>query len=206
MNAKAASRHSSGLGGTGQAGMSAEGAYIGGDSALLGACRAGDSAAWRVLYGTHFRFVHRVAQSLGTPGEELEDVCQDVFVVAFKKLSAFREGQIRTWLYRIAANVVSSRHRRRRLERALHSFLGTAPAAEHAPGADRAVETRQAGELVSRALERMAPLKREVFVLYEIEGLSGAEIAELVGCPPETVRTRLFHARKEFERFVERSP
>jgi RNA polymerase sigma-70 factor, ECF subfamily len=170
-----------------------------GSLALVERCRAGDSPAWRELYDAHFDFVYRVARRLGTPIAELDDVCQEVFLVAFRKLRAFRTGQLTTWLYRICANVVSDRHRRRRVRRAFQELWGEPeePVAELTP--DRELESREAEVLVGRLLERMAPKKREVFVLYEMEGMSGEAIADLVGCKVDTVWTRLHYARKEFE-------
>jgi len=171
-----------------------------GSLALVERCRAGDSPAWRELYEAHFDFVYRVARRLGTPAEELEDVCQEVFVVAFRKLEAFQTGQLTTWLYRICANVVSDRHRRRRVRRAFQAlFHGRPDEVALAPAPDRDYEAREAENLVSRVLEKMAPKKREVFVLYELEGLSGEAIAAAVGCKVETVWTRLHYARREFE-------
>lgn len=171
-----------------------------GESALLDRCRAGDVAAWRQLYDAHFDFVYRVARRLGTPMEELEDVCQEAFLVAFRKLGSFREGRFSTWIYRIAANVASDRHRRRRVRRTFAALWGQPRDPEpSARTPEREYESAEAEALVSRILERMAPKKREVFALFELEGLSGDEVAERVGCKVATVWTRLFHARKEFE-------
>jgi RNA polymerase sigma-70 factor (ECF subfamily) len=164
---------------------------------VLERCRARDESAWKELYDAHFDFVFRVARRLGTPAEEAEDVVHDVFVVVYRKLDSFQEGRLTTWLYRIAANVVSDRHRRRRVRTAfskLGLWIGAAP--EETP--ERIAERSSAQRAVERVLERMAPKKREVFALFELEGLSGDEIAERLGCPTNTVWTRLHHARKEF--------
>ena len=64
------------------------------------------------------------------------------------------------------------------------------------------LESREAERIVADVLQKMAPKKREVFALYELESLSGEEIAERVGCPVATVWTRLHHARKDFERIA----
>lgn len=165
---------------------------------LLARCRDGDGSAWRQLYDAHFDFVYRVARRLGTPVEELEDVCQETFLVAYRKLASFHEGRLTTWLYRICANISSDRHRRRRIRRAFLEVWSTRPtAAPRTP--ERDYESAEAEALVSRVLEKMSPKKREVFALFELEGLSGDEVAERVGCKVGTVWTRLFHARKEFD-------
>jgi RNA polymerase sigma-70 factor (ECF subfamily) len=205
---EARSGHSEGMGTSPAAvpsSVGVEAAEMTGEGELLDRCRSGDVAAWRRLYDAHFDFVYRVARRLGTPLEELEDVCQETFLVAFRKLDAFREGRFSTWLYRIAANVASDRHRRRRVRRAFAELWGGNREDGAELGAvsprtpETAYESAEAEALVSRILERMAPKKREVFALFEVEGLSGEEIAERVGCKVATVWTRLFHARKEFE-------
>jgi RNA polymerase sigma-70 factor (ECF subfamily) len=170
------------------------------DLALVERCRAGSEAAWRELYEAHFDFVWRTARRLGTPDAELDDVVQESFLVAWDKLAAFRHGRFTTWLFRITANVVSGRHRRRRVRETFLSWFERAPAAPGPRTPDAALESKDAQRQVAAVLARMAPKKREVFALFELEGLSGEEVAERVGCGVDTVWTRLFHARKDFER------
>jgi len=167
---------------------------------LFARCRAGEERAWRELFDEHYAFVHRVARRLGTPQSEVEDACQEVFVVVFRKIGDFRHGRFPTWLYRIVANVVSDRYRRRRFREGLRELAGRVLpfALAPAPTPEAALGQRDAEESVGRVLARMSPTKREVFALYELENLSGEEIAERVGCKVETVWTRLFYARKEF--------
>ena len=89
---------------------------------VLARAREADPAAWRQLYEQHFDFVFGVTAKLGTPAGEIEDVVQETFVVVFRKLSSFTEGRFTTWLYRICANIVSDRHRRRSRRRALDAL------------------------------------------------------------------------------------
>jgi RNA polymerase sigma-70 factor, ECF subfamily len=169
----------------------------------LARCRAGDGSAWKALHDAHFAFVWKIARRLGTPPEELEDVCQEAFLVAFRKLPDFHAGQLTTWLYRITANIVSVRHRRRKVRRAFRALFGPTeqdPATFRTPLQD--AEAREAEAQVARVLEQMAPKKREVFALFELEGLRGEEIADRLGCKVATVWTRLHHARKDFERLA----
>ncbi len=175
------------------------------DFSLLERCRAGDEPAWKVLYEANFDFVYRVAKRLGASGAEVEDVCQDVFIVAFRKLGDFKEGQIRTWLYRITARAVSDRHRRVRVRGALQTLFGKRSDEMVVTATpERQVSSAQTSLAVGDILADMAPKKREVFALFELEGWTGEEIAEKVGCKLETVWTRLFHARREFRRVAEK--
>ncbi len=173
------------------------------DEGLLERCRAGDDASWRAFFEAHHDFVHRSVRRLGVPTPEADDLTQEVFVIAFQKLDAFKEGKVTTWLYRIAANLVSDRHRSRNLREALLGLFGASEKTRtHERTAAHDYEARESEAQVAKVLQRMAPKKREVFVLYELEQLPGEEIAERVGCPVGTVWTRLHHARKDFERIA----
>lgn len=171
------------------------------EDGLIERIRAGDAAAWKPFYEAHFDFVYRVARRFGTPPGEADDVVQETFTVAFRKLDSFREGEVRTWLYRIAANVSSGRSRRRRVRDIVRSVLGGEPEAT-SPAADRRHDAMEAHEQVSEVLARMSAKKREVFALYELEGLSGEEIAARLGCKVDTVWSRLHYAREDFQRIA----
>jgi len=170
---------------------------------LLERCLRGEGAAQRDFYERYARFVLRTARRLGTPPEEIEDVAQEVFSIAFRKMDRFREGQLSTWLYRICSNRVQHHHRARRVRWAFARVLGSGASGSlgSEPGLQERELTRQEDERqFSEILARMSPKKREVLVLFEIEGLSGEAIAERVGCPLDTVWSRLYHARREFAR------
>jgi RNA polymerase sigma-70 factor (ECF subfamily) len=168
------------------------------DVALVDRCRDGDAQAWRVLYDTHFDFVWRTARRLGAPEADAEDVAQEAFTVAFHRLGQFHYGRFGTWLYRIVANVVSSRMRRRKVRDFFAGFLG-ASEDTHAPSVEGRVEARRTLAQVEQLLRLLTREKREVFALFEIEGLSHEQISELTGVKVETVRTRLHYARKDFD-------
>ena len=158
---------------------------------------------WKAFYDAHFDFVYRTARRLGTPESEAEDVAHDVFVVVHRRLGTFRGGKVTSWLYRITANVSSAAHRRRRVRRAFEQ-LNVWVGADLPQTPARSAELRSASEQVDQILERMSPKKREVFALFEVAGLAGDEIAARIGCPVNTVWTRLHHSRKEFVRIGRR--
>ncbi len=172
------------------------------DDALIGRCRAGDGGAFRALYVLHFPAVQRLARRLGTPPSEVDDVTQEVFAAAFAKLDRFGGGRFDHWVHRICANVVTDHHRRRRVRESFGWLLRSAPELDVStgPSPERAASAREAEVRVGEILARMRPKQREVFALFELEGLSGEEIAERVGCPLGTVWTRLHHARAAFVR------
>jgi RNA polymerase sigma-70 factor, ECF subfamily len=171
------------------------------DAELARLAAAGDAAAFRALYEAHFDFVLRTCRRMGLPEHDAEDAAQEVFLVAHRKLRSFAQGKLSTWLFRIASNVVSARHRRKRVRDTL-SALWLRPDDREAAPADAGLHAREAARRVGDVLARLSPKKREVFALYELEGLQGEEIAALVGCSLPTVWTRLHYARRDFMRIA----
>lgn len=155
------------------------------------------------LFVEHAQLVRRAVIRMAGPGADVEDLVQEVFLVAVRKADTFAgRSQATTWLYGITLRVISQRRRRARLWR----FFGLddAPALVEERTPDRLFEHREASTTVYRVLDKLSERKRTVFLLYELEGCSGEEIATLVGCPLKTVWTRLFHARHEFAQHVAR--
>ncbi len=171
------------------------------DGALVRRALEGDKAAFRALYLAEFEFVLRTCIRFGLGESDAEDAAQETFQIAHRKLARFTQGRFSTWLYRIAANVVADVHRRRRVREALLSLW--MPREEPlAPSPDEPVHQADAARQVRAVLARMSAKKREVFVLYELEGLPGEEIAERIGCNVATVWTRLHYARQEFKKIA----
>jgi RNA polymerase sigma-70 factor (ECF subfamily) len=159
--------------------------------------------ALRRLYGDHADFVRRVVLKLGGPSTDADDLMQEVFLVALHRLSMLQDpASARSWLYGISVRVVSAARRRAKLRRVFALDETHEPTSGETPGS--AFEKREASERVYRLLDKIAEKKRAVFIMYELEGMSGEEIAEVVGAPVKTVWTRLFHARKEFLARLER--
>lgn len=173
------------------------------DAELAGRAANGDAAAFRAIFDASFDFVLRTCRRLGLGDADAEDAAQETFLVAHRKLASFSEGKLSTWLFGIASRVVTARHRRRRVREAL-SLRWLRPDEREAPPADAGVLAGEAARQVGEVMARLSPKKREVFALYELEGLSGAEIAALAGCSVETVWTRLHYARRDFMRIARR--
>jgi RNA polymerase sigma-70 factor, ECF subfamily len=176
---------------------------------LIERCRRDERAAQDELY---HRFRRQVAGNLyRVLGDrtDLDDLVQEVFVIAFRGLERFRgDARLSTWLYRICVNVALGRIRTRKRRPTAYSVQdleATTPdpsLTERPETPERSLERRQDQERVYRALETLAPKKRVVLYLHEIEGLDLKEIAYLVDSNPVTVRTRLFYARREFYKAI----
>lgn len=159
--------------------------------------------AFAELYDRYFAFVWRAAQHRGVPKASLDDVVQEVFIVVHRKLPEFEgRSSIRTWLAGIVRWVVTDYARKRGNQPAGEALLEHA-APTHATPSD-ALERKAAVELLEALLARMSDEQREVFVLHELEHLSGLEIAELLGLNDNTVWSRLRAARKIFQEGVTR--
>jgi RNA polymerase sigma-70 factor, ECF subfamily len=179
------------------------------ERSLVKRCKAGERQAHDELY---HRFRRQIAANLfrvqGDRGE-LDDLVQEVFVIAFRGLANFRhEAQLSTWLYRICLNVSFGRMRTR-LRRPppimvadLEHTTNVASSVERPESPERSLERRQDQERVYAALAKLPPKKRIVLYLHEIEGRDLKEIAYLIDSNPVTVRTRLFYARREFYRIL----
>lgn len=168
------------------------------DVLLVERCRAGDAIAWQRLYDGHFGFAWNTARRLGLPESEVEDVVQESFLLAHQHLGRFHQGRFSTWLFRIISNAVANRHRRRRVRDFFTGMFSSSQRGAAAPSPEAQVGARLELEQVAQVLARMSAKKREVFALFELEGLPHDAIAERLGIPSATVRTRLFHARTEF--------
>jgi RNA polymerase sigma-70 factor, ECF subfamily len=179
-------------------------------SAATGQPRESGAAAldFAVVYEANFTFVWRAARRLGVQPADTDDVVQEVFVVAHRKLGSFEgRAQVKTWLFKILLHVV--RHYQRTQQRK--------PAHRPTAGADldglldlnalgpgEAAERAEAVRLLDGLLGQLDADKREVFVLAEIEQMSCVEIADVLAANLNTVYSRLRAARQEFERAVAR--
>jgi RNA polymerase sigma-70 factor (ECF subfamily) len=174
---------------------------------LVSRAAAGDRGAFRKLYERHRHDVARLAYRMLGPRADLDDVVQEVFVQVVRSLPDFR-GQARfsTWLHRVTVNVVLMHRRSARSRPVLSDPLPLETAGTDDVRPDEDAERRERVRAFGRLLDRLADKKRVVFVLHELEGLPPSEIAQIVGAPVLTVRTRLFYARRELEAMLAEEP
>lgn len=153
----------------------------------------------RLLYLEHAASLRLTLARLAGNTLDPDDLLQEVFVVALRKARDLgRADSRKAWLCGVAVKVATTRRRTARLLR----FLGLQDAAQFASpeSPQRSLEQRYASLRVGTVLNALSDAKRSVFVLYEQQGFSGEEIAQALGIPLKTVWTRLFHARREFEK------
>jgi RNA polymerase sigma-70 factor, ECF subfamily len=153
------------------------------------------------LYRAQARTVARWAARLGGPGIDVEDAVHEVFLIAKRRLRSFEgNAKITTWLFRTTEKVALTARRKQRLRR----WLARVPESERPgmgdaqPTPSEALERRQTAAGVYRVLDRLPEKQRRILILFELEGLSTQEIADLIGGRLATVRVWLFRARAKF--------
>jgi RNA polymerase sigma-70 factor (ECF subfamily) len=165
---------------------------------LLEQCISGDQEAWRALHRKYFPVATSFLRRLGVRESDLEDAAQEVFVQVFRYLPRFRgQAEFSTWLYQLC---ITQRRRMRRsyfvrdlLNRV---FLQKHPYASiSGPGFSEELAQRR----LDAALAKLPEAERVVFVLYEMQNLSGPEVAAIVGAKPATVWRRLHYARRSLQ-------
>jgi RNA polymerase sigma-70 factor (ECF subfamily) len=154
---------------------------------------------FRALFDEQVDFVWRVLRRYGVPDRDVDDLCQEVFLIVHRKLAEFEgRSSVRTWIYGIAARTAIAARRKAYVRRESLEPTMYEPGVE-ATQSEQADQRRELS-LVESVLATMDSEKREAFVLYELEGLSVAEVAHAVGVPENTALYRLHRAREELER------
>jgi RNA polymerase sigma-70 factor (ECF subfamily) len=163
--------------------------------------------AFAQVVAENYERIYNVIYRLVNDDEEAADLTQDTFVAAYRAYGRFRhESSAYTWLYRIAVNLTKNRFEKQQRVGAREAFSLDAPLQLDSDEVTRQVEdwalsperVSENDELGAIVLREVAALKydyREVVVLRDLEGLSYREIAEVLGCSVEAVKSRLFRAR-----------
>jgi RNA polymerase sigma-70 factor (ECF subfamily) len=175
------------------------------DHELIAASRAGQTQAFGQLVQRYQdRLFNTLVATLGSL-EDARDVAQETFILAFQKLHTFREqSAFYSWLYRIALNTAASQRRKKTRETvSLDGFreaTGVEPADSH-PELQPSFSLEQAERQrrVRQALSELPNEYRTALVLSEVDGMKYEEIAEQMGCPVGTVRSRIHRARLELK-------
>ena len=172
------------------------------EARLVDDCADGDAAAWRRLHRRYYPIAGAFLRKLGVRDRDIEDAAQEVFLQVHKYLPSFRrESELSTWLYRLCITQARVARRRARVTDALRRVLAIAPA--HELVSSHSLAEDAARKRIESALSALPEGERAVFVLYEMEGLPGKQIAEIVKCPEATVWRRLHYARQAFRRAIE---
>ena len=172
-----------------------------GDAELIARWKAGDQTAATALVGRHAQSLARFAVSCGAR-DEVDELVQDTFVRAFSSLDGFRgESSFRTWLFTIERRLLLDRRRAER-RRPVSEEIAEEDASTEFGALDRLVADETSTQL-SRAIARLTPTQREVFVLRVNEGLSYKEIAGAVGTTEGAARVHYHNAVRSIKEFLD---
>jgi RNA polymerase sigma-70 factor (ECF subfamily) len=178
------------------------------DEALAARAAAGDEVAFEGIVTRYHARVFRLAWRLTGNDSDAADVLQDTFLRAYRGLASFRgASRFGTWLYRIATNAALAhrRSRARRPSESLEAYLprfdgngvhaATPAELQVAARAEEVLDRRLLAEKARAGIERLPERYREAFVLRDLEELKTAEVADVLGLDPATVRQRVHRAR-----------
>lgn len=157
--------------------------------------------SFETVYEQHFDFVWSMTRRFGVPPETMDDVVQEVFMVVYSKLHTLESPQaLRSWLYGIVRRRASGHHRKSWTQKTaggveVENMPDIGGIASPADLAEQNDNVRKLWEL----LDSLDPIKREVFIMAELQELSCPEIATALDIPLNTAYSRLRHAREAFE-------
>lgn len=175
------------------------------DGVLVKRVQAGEVAAFDTLIRKYRERVFGVIYNMTSNREDAADLTQDAFIKAFQSINRFQgQSSFFTWLYRIAVNSTLTHLRKSRL-RSFFSFEKINEEDKSAEvidkltdkaGVEREVLIKELQEKLNEAMQKLSTKHRTVVTLFEIDGLSHEEIADVVGCSVGTVRSRLHYAKQ----------
>lgn len=172
------------------------------DEQLLAEARAGNKRALETLLERHQAHVYRFGMKMCRDPEDAKDVLQDTLLAMARGVRDFRGGSsLSTWLYTIARSYCIKKRRRSKFapgaERSLDTDAGAEAGRLAAPGdgPDEALAGKQVERALDEAIGGLEPMYREVLLLRDVEGLSAAEVAEILGASVQAVKSRLHRAR-----------
>jgi RNA polymerase sigma-70 factor (ECF subfamily) len=172
------------------------------DEELLQAVRAGDNRSLGLLVARWEQPLFRFVSRLLPRQDDARDICQETFLRVLNKADRFRRGaRFSTWMYQIALNLCRDQQRkRRRWSKVLTENTDLPERAGGPAGSEserddpgRAAERSEQRAALRLALEQIPTEQREVLVMKEFEGMKFREIAEILGCPESTVKSRMYY-------------
>jgi len=172
------------------------------DLRLVERCRRGDDSAFEELYKRHAGRLYNLAYRMAPAGQEAEDLLQDIFLLAHRKLDSFRgDSSLGTWLYRLAMNhcLDTLRHRHTRMGQQTDSL----DAPESPQVAARAPRLGGVSRLdLERAIAQLPPACRAAFLLHDVEGFGHQEVGTLLGVSEGTSKSQVHKARMRIRAYL----
>lgn len=180
------------------------------DPELIKRCLEGESSAWEELLRAYNRKIYNLCYRFSGRTGDAEDLTQEIFIKIFQMLRTFdaEQGAFSTWLNRVARNHLVDHYRRTHKDRVTSSLedevteFADRPSPGEGPVAS--LEARERKELLQSGLDRLSPDMREAVILRDLQDLDYDEIAEVLGVPQGTVKSRINRGRLELARVLKR--
>ena len=182
------------------------------ESALIAAARQGDLDSFNQLVLAYQELIFNQAYRVMGESNAADDATQDTFIAAYRKLNTYRGGSFRAWLLRIVTNICYDELRRRKrhpttqlepLDDAGEEIESPNWIADPTESPEETTERAELGRAIQRCIDDLPPDFRVVVTLVDIQGLDYAEVAEVVGKPLGTVKSRLARARTRLRRCLQ---
>jgi len=184
------------------------------DRSLVARCRENDEAAFNEVVTRYKTKVYNYIFRMTGSSEDAEDLTQEVFIRMYTSIDSFRsQSSLSTWLFRIASNLCVDRFRRSKHRTAAYSLdepvldndvESTRDVPDLTFEPQRLLENLEMAEQIQLALAQLPEKLRATLILHDVEGLPYEEIAQVVGCPLGTVKSRLFNARLQLRQRLSR--
>ena len=185
---------------------------------LVRRCVNGDAAAWEEIVQRYHRRIYNICYRFAGSPDDAQDLTQEVFIRMYRTLNTYdvSKGAFTTWLTTITRNLLVDHFRKTKQDRMTDS-LDAAPS-EHedamplgeripdeGPAPDSGVQSRETGEMVHAALQKLSPELREAVILRDLQDMDYREIATVLRVPEGTVKSRINRGRAELARLLQRT-
>ncbi len=180
-----------------------------GDEKVVERCLQGDDAAWEMVVNQYARRIYNLTYRYTARRDEAEDLTQEVFIRVYQNLKSFRSesGSFQNWIMRVGRNLVIDHYRRtRRYQQAAgtEEMENMNLKDDKISSPQRIAEQSEAARFLSEGLQALSPELKEAIILRDLEGMPYLEIAELLGIPEGTVKSRINRARLELAKLLTR--
>jgi RNA polymerase sigma-70 factor, ECF subfamily len=184
-----------------------ESTVLSGDQKLVERCLQGDDAAWELVVNSYGKRIYNLSYRYTNRREEAEDLTQNILIRVYQNLRSYRSdaGSFQNWILRVARNLIIDHYRQ------VRRFPQTGGSEEletmnirddKTPNPQRAAEQAEASRFLQDGLQALSPELKEAIILRDIEGTTYQDIAELLGVPEGTVKSRINRGRIELAKLL----
>lgn len=178
-----------------------------GEEKMVERCLQGDDAAWESVVNSYAKRIYNLTYRYTCRRDEAEDLTQEIFIRVYQNLKSFRadSGSFQSWIMRVGRNLIIDHYRR---SRRFQQAAGTEEMEtmnlkdDKVPNPQRSVEQSEASLFLHEGLQALSPELKEAIILRDLEGMAYQEIAELLGIPEGTVKSRINRARLELAKLL----